>query len=99
MPVPAPRNNDEGVIRMVDPGMLFHLNLKDADPRQALEDFFQQAGYAFTLDDPLDGVISVRADDLNFHDALKLLLPTGFTAEEVHGIIHIRRIMPKEQAA
>lgn len=76
---------------MADPDMLFDLNLKDADLHDALDDFFRQAGRAFILDDNPGVKISVRAADLNFQDALKLLLPVGFDFFEQNGIYHIRR--------
>lgn len=77
---------------MADPNMLFDLNLKDTDLQAALDDFFRQAGRAFEVKDPLDGVVSVRAADLSFHDALRMLLPAGYEAHEEHGIYQIRRI-------
>ena len=77
---------------MADPNMLFDLNLKDTDLHAALDDFFQQAGRAFELEDPLDGVISVRAADLGFRDALKMLLPAGYEVFEERDIYHIRRM-------
>ena len=76
---------------MADPEMLFTLNLKDADLRAALNDFFRQAGRAYVLDDNPDGTISVRAVELNFQDALALLLPEAFDFYEQDGIYHIRR--------
>jgi len=76
---------------MADPNMLFDLNLKDADLHQALDDFFRQAGRAFVLDDEPGEIISVRAADLNFKDALTLLLPENFDYYEKEGIYHIRR--------
>lgn len=78
---------------MADPDMRFDLNLKDADRHQMLEDFFQQAGRAVVFDDePSNNVISVRAVDLSFHDAVELLLPEGFQAVEQDGIYHIRKV-------
>ena len=77
---------------MAEPQMLFHLTLKDTDLRAALADVFAQAGRGFTFDDMPDGVVTVHADDLNFRDTLKLLLPTGFEAvESPDGLYHIRR--------
>ncbi len=78
---------------MADPDMLFDLNLKDAKLCDALEDFFRQAGRAYALDDDLDvDIVSLRAADLGFQDALLLLLPTGYTAGEIDGVYHIRRL-------
>ncbi|MHB0936945.1 MAG: hypothetical protein ACYDCO_09440 [Armatimonadota bacterium] len=77
---------------MADPNMTFDLNLKDADRHQALDDFFQQAGRAVIFDDEPSHVISVRAADLSFRDAVELLLPEGFQAVEIDGIYHIRRV-------
>ncbi len=76
---------------MADPNMSFDLNLKDADLHEALNDFFRQAGRAFLLEDDPGGLISVRAADLNFQDALTMLLPDDFDFYEQHGIYHIRR--------
>ena len=78
---------------MADPNMLFHLNLKDAKLHEALDDFFAQAGRAFIVEAPLPDEISVRAEDLNFRDALALLLPSSYTAmEEEDGVYHIKRV-------
>ena len=79
---------------MTDPYMLFDLQFKDADIQQALGDFFRQAGRAFVLDDDLDSKISLHVADVGFQDALELMLPTGYTAAEIDGVYHIRR-MPK----
>ncbi|HEX2949020.1 MAG TPA: hypothetical protein VHV83_05565 [Armatimonadota bacterium] len=76
---------------MADPDMLYDINLKDADIHQVLDDFFKQAGRAYTIDDPLDGAISVHAADLNFQDALELMLPKNYEATEIGEIYHIRR--------
>jgi hypothetical protein len=77
---------------MADPQMLYHLNLKNAKLEEALGDLFAQAGRAFIVEGPLPEEISVRADDLNFRDALTLLLPAGYTAmEEKDGVYHIKR--------
>lgn len=77
---------------MADPDMLFDLTMKDADIHAALDDFFHQAGRAFAIDEEIeDQVITVHAADLGFQDTLALLLPTGYTAEEIEGIYHIRR--------
>ena len=75
---------------MADRDMRFVLNLKDADRHQALDDFFQQAGRAVLFDDELSDIVSVRAADLSFRDAVDLLLPERFQAVEVEGIYHIR---------
>lgn len=77
---------------MTDPNMRFDLNLKDTDRHQALDDFFQQAERAVQFDDEPSDMVSVRAADLSFHDAVKLLLPEGYTVAEVGGIYHIRRL-------
>jgi|GEM_PF-2401407 len=78
---------------MIDSNMRFDLNLKDADRRQALEDFFRQAGDAVVFDDvPSDNSLSVRAVDLSFRDAIELLLPEGFQAVEKDEIYHIRKV-------
>ena len=74
-----------------DPNMSFDLNLKDADRHQALDEFFQQAGRAVIFDDQPSEIVSVRAADLNFRDAIQLLLPEDFEAAELDGIYHIRR--------
>jgi len=74
-----------------DPNMSIDLNLKDADRRAALDEFFQQAGRTVIFDDALDDLVSVRATDLNFHDAVQLLLPENFEAAEIDNIYHIRR--------
>ncbi len=76
---------------MADPNMLFDLNLKDADLHEALDNFFRQAGRAYLLEDDPGDLISVRAADLNFQDALTMLLPEGFDFYEQHDIYHIRR--------
>lgn len=77
---------------MADPYMLFDMQFKDADIQQALGDFFSQAGRGFIMDDTLDGKISLHVADVGFQDALELLLPTGYTAEEIDGVYHIRRL-------
>lgn len=77
---------------MADPNMLFDLNLKDTDRREALDDFFQQAGRAVSFDDEPSDLVSVHAADLSFRDAVHLLLPEGFQAVEIDGIYHIRRV-------
>ncbi|MHB9129566.1 MAG: hypothetical protein ACYDBB_00565 [Armatimonadota bacterium] len=76
---------------MADPNMLFNLTLKNADIREALQDFFREAGSAFSIDAELDGTISVHAADLEFREALALMLPEGYGAEEVDGVFHIIR--------
>lgn len=76
---------------MADPNMTFVLTLKDADRREALDDVFHQAGRAVVYDDDPDGVVTVHKADLSFHDTLELLLPTGFTADEIGGVYHIRK--------
>jgi len=81
------------VMPMAAPDMRFDLNLKDADRRQALEDFFQQSGGAVVFDDmPSDNSLSVRAVDLSFRDAIELLLPEGFQAVEKDGLYHVRKV-------
>ncbi|MHB9023746.1 MAG: hypothetical protein ACYC7E_06150 [Armatimonadota bacterium] len=77
---------------MADPDMLFHLTLKDADIHAVLDDIFTQAGRTFVIEDALTGKITVHADDLEFREALALILPTGYTVQEIGGIYHIRRI-------
>ena len=77
---------------MADSDMLYHFEMKDANLEQALDDFFTQAERAFVIDDPLPETITVHADDLSFRDALALLLPANYTAEEREdGMYHIRR--------
>lgn len=77
---------------MADPEMRFDLTLKDADLRAALADVFTQAGRAFAYDDDVDGTVTVHAADLNFHDVMKLLLPTDYVAaESPDGVFHIKR--------
>ncbi|HEY3379623.1 MAG TPA: hypothetical protein VGL77_19280 [Armatimonadota bacterium] len=77
---------------MPDPNMLFDLQMKDAEIHDALHDFFQQAGRAFILDDELTETITVHAADVGFQDALKLLLPSGYTVMEIDDIYHIRKL-------
>ncbi len=77
---------------MDDPGMVFDLNVKDADRRLVLEDIFAQAGRALVIDELPEGVVTVHAADLSFHDALKLVLPEGYQAiEREPRVYHIRR--------
>jgi type II secretory pathway component HofQ len=76
---------------MADPDMLFDFTLKDADLRDALRDFFTQAGRAYMLEDDLDGTITLHATDLRFIDALRLLLPADFAWTVDHDMYHIRK--------
>lgn len=77
---------------MADPDMLFDLNLREDDLHDALHRFFTESGRAYSIDDDVQGTISVKAADLGFKDALELMLPTGYQAVEIEGIYHIRKI-------
>lgn len=66
-----------------------NLTLKDAPIKSAIQQIFSGLGYSYSIDDTLQGTVTVRLIDVPFSDALYAILKAGNATMRKEGAVYI----------